>query len=212
MVLGQWKRTQVRPPRSRARARALSDGDAAAGRRSCSIALALLFGAEPFNPEPENRDRIPVHFLGMIPDKNRKSASVEGGSRHGLAVRVQDGEPRKFLKADWIPAAEYAAFEGEGQDVAILVCCNRPLGTDNDVTTIMIAGYSGPATLFAAQAATAGNIPDLRPEQTPGKPVSAIVKFRYKKKPKFRPSLDGLRTPVARTAKWGPPWSGFFSA
>ncbi|HKV09300.1 MAG TPA: hypothetical protein VJ725_14245 [Thermoanaerobaculia bacterium] len=175
------------------------------------IALALLWGAEPFSPRPENRDRIPIHFLGMIPDNQRSSASVEEGPRHGLAVQVHSGEARSFLKVDRIPAAEYAAFEGEGQDAAVLVACNRPLGTDKDVTTIVIAGYSGPSTLAAAQEATSKGIPDLRPDETPGQPVFAVMKVQSKKKRQFRKSLDGLRTPIAKTAKWGPPWPGFFS-
>ena len=46
MVLGQWKRTQIRPPRSRARARTPSGVAAELGRRSCSTTSAGRVGGD----------------------------------------------------------------------------------------------------------------------------------------------------------------------
>lgn len=177
--------------------------------RASEIALSLLWGAEPFGKEEANRDRIPVHFLGMT-DQGGPSAILQQSSRHGLNVRIPNSKARKYIKVDWLPAERYGAYKGDGQDAAVLVACYQPLGTTEDVTTIVIAGYTGLSTLVAAQEATSKRIPEIQPEETPGEPCFATLKFTYRKRSQKRKSVDNLRSHV-EPSYWGPPWdNGFF--
>jgi hypothetical protein len=172
-------------------------------------AFALLWGVEPFDSRAKKRDRIPVHFLGM--NAETPSALLRENGKHGLSVQVPGAGERSYLKVDWLPPEEYAPYQGVGQDAAVLAVCHRPLGTQENVTTIVIAGYTGLATLTATKQATFKKIPDLLPAATPGQPCFAVVRFQYKKRRHYRGvSLDDLRAAVEDSATWGPPWDGFF--
>jgi hypothetical protein len=172
-------------------------------------ALSLLWGAQPFDARPQNRDRIAVHFLGMSGEK--QSSLLREGPRRGLSVQLPNAAARSHVPVDWWPPEVYGPHEGDGQDAALLVACHRPLGTQENVTTVVIAGYTGLATLTATEQATYKRIPDLQPDAKPGEPQFAILKFRFKKERHRRgESLDNLRSPEEGKATWGPPWNGFF--
>ncbi|HEX4959470.1 MAG TPA: hypothetical protein VF173_01430 [Thermoanaerobaculia bacterium] len=178
--------------------------------RASELALTLLWGAEPFDSSAKNREKIPISFLGMQTDSKEPSALLQEGTRHGLSILPSGAKEKSFLKADWLPPEKFGPYKGTGQDAAVLVVCNRPLGTKNDVTTVVIAGYTGLATLVAAQEATYKEIPDLQPHETPGEPVFAALKFRYKKRIQYKRMLDNLRTLEEGSTKWAPPWHAAF--
>lgn len=152
--------------------------------RASEIALALLWGAEPNDGSPKNQERIPFHFAGMELSSGLDSALVTRDSSLGYGINVLDPktEERRLLKVDWLPPDEYKSSMKSGQDVAVLVACYRPLGTSEPVTTIVISGYTYLSTLEATRALECGNIPELNPSATPGKPCIAVMKFEFTKK------------------------------
>ncbi|MFL6264348.1 MAG: hypothetical protein ACJ76Y_32065 [Thermoanaerobaculia bacterium] len=174
------------------------------------IALALLWGAQPFVAAPQNQDQVPVHFLGMKQEHPQPSAILIDSSRHGIDVRIPKSLRRNFVKVDWLPSGKYEPSTKDGQEAAVLVACHRPLGTEKDVTTIIIAGYTGTSTLEAAHEVTYKKIPDLDPSIAPGEPCFAVLKFIFRKRAQRRASSRSLRSPKEGTAIWGPPWEGFF--
>lgn len=175
------------------------------------VALASLWRAEPFKGDGKNREKIPISFLGMQRENGEPSSLLQDGPRHGLNILTPESRERNFLKVKWLPLDKFAQYKGAGQDAAVLVCCYRPMGTEKEVTTIVIAGYTGLSTLVAAQEATYKEIPELRPEEKPGYPCLAVLKFRYKKRPQYkRRALDNLRIPEEGSSKWAPPWNEFF--
>jgi hypothetical protein len=169
------------------------------------IALALLWQAEPFNANKDNRSKIPISFLGMSMEHG--SALLVESTRHGILLPGSTGNC--YLKVDWLPPEKFGPYVGLGRDAAILVVCHRPLGTERDVTSIVIAGYTGLATLVAAQELTRKTLPDIKPEENPGTPCLAALKFAYKKRRQYRRSLDNLRSFKEGSAQWAPPWNDF---
>lgn len=178
---------------------------------ACEIALAWLWKAEPFSANAKNRDRLPISFLGMTAEITPPSALLQESKRHGLTILHTDSKARTFLKVDWLPPEEYGSHNGIGQDAAILVGCQQPMGTEKNVTTIVIAGYTGLSTLVAAEEATYSQIPDLRLGENLGRPCLSVLKFRYRKRPQYKRVLDSLRTAEEGSSQWAPPWKDFFS-
>ena len=177
------------------------------------VVLSLLWQAEPFKEDVGNREKIPISFLGMHRERKEPSALLQDGARHGIYIRTPESRERKLLKVNWLPLEKFGPHKGSGQDAAVLVGCYQPMGTEKEVTTIVIAGYTGLATLVAAQEVTYKEIPELRPEEMPGRPCLAALKFRYKKRPQsqYKRALDNLRSFEEGSSKWAPPWHEFFS-
>jgi hypothetical protein len=175
------------------------------------VAIASLWGALPFNAKAENRARIPIRFVGMQTDPGATSSLLEESTRHGIAVSIPTVNKRAFLKTDWMPPEKFGPFKGTGEDSAVLVVCERPLGAQKDVSTIVIAGYTGLATLTAAQEATYERIPDFQPEATPGQPCIAALRFTFRKRRQYNKSTDNLRTREEGSGQWAPPWDKFLS-
>jgi len=175
------------------------------------MALSLLWGAQPFGGSPEDRGRVPIQFLGMEPEYPKPSTLLAESSRRGISVRIPPSPQPKFVRVDWLSSEKFGPSTKDGQEAAILVVCHRPLGTEKDVTTVVIAGYTGTSTLEATREVTYKKIPDLDPTATPGQPCFAVLKFTFKKKPQHRKSTFDPRSPREGTAVWGPPWDGFFS-
>lgn len=175
------------------------------------VALALLWGAEPFIGEAPNREKIPISFFGMQREGGAPSALLQQSTRYGFHILPPGATERKYLKVDWLPPEKFGPYKGTGQEAAILVGCNRPLGSQKDVTTIVVAGYTGLSTLVAAQEATSKPIPELQLAENPGQPCLAVLKLRYRKRRQYRQALANLRTPEEGSAKWAPPWPNFFS-
>jgi hypothetical protein len=178
---------------------------------ACEIAMARLWGAEPYDSRKANRDRIPVHFLGIKPEPATRGSSIlEESSRYGLNVQPPGEKKRRFVRMDWIPQERFESATGKGQDAATVVSCFRPLGTEAEVTTIIIAGYTGLATLVAAQQATNEKLPEFDPNEDPGRPCFSILKFGYEKHPRRGRSSYDLRSCEKGTEVWGPPWPEAF--
>lgn len=176
--------------------------------RASEVALAKLWGAEPFISTPTNRARIPFSILGMPPSFAVDSAVLKEGPRHGIEFQLPGRKESRFLKVDWYPPEKYGAATGRGQDSAIVVACHRPFGTELDITTIVLSGYTGLATFVAAQEVTSGGIVDI--DLDPGRPNWAAMKFNYQKRRQTSKSLDNLRQAEERSAVWGPPWDKLF--
>jgi len=168
------------------------------------IALATLFGVEPFQRPQES---AVLRFLGMR-RRNlfEESAFLVDDDPHGIEASSPDHAERRFAAVDWRPPEEYAAFSGEGQDAAAVVVCRRPLGIEVDVTTVVIAGYTGLATLLAARQLTHGE-PTIDERRLEGgsSPQVALFRYRFKKRP--TPASGGLadlRREIEGSEQWVP--------
>ena len=178
------------------------------------VALALLWGARPFVGSEKNRGRIPVHFRGMKgTEGERRSALIRENGPCGIDIMLPSGE-RKIVPVSWMPPSEYAQSTENGSDAAVLVFCNRPLGTDRPVTTLILAGYTGRATLRAVKEATHRELPisecDLEKVDQPH--LSVMTYDFTKVKQGKRPRMRGLRTEIQDSVLWGPPWPPLFQA
>jgi hypothetical protein len=179
---------------------------------ACEIALARLWQAEPFATQAGNRARVPVHFLGMSPDPGAKgSAMLEASTRHGFNIKVPGGAGRRFLRVDWVPPDRFPPAKFEGYDAALVVACRRPLGTEADVSTVVLAGYTALATLTAAEQATHRPPAALAPSAMLGMPAFALLRFRFTKRaPPKRPISEHLRILDDPSVRWAPPWNDSF--
>lgn len=168
---------------------------------SSEVALARLWGAEPYDALPGNRNRIPIHFLGMQPEpEDRHSALLRSGNRYGLDIQLPNETKRQFLEVDWVPPDRYGTKRTvAGQDAAAVVACFRPFGTERNVTTIVVAGYTGRATLFAAKQLIEEALPDFDPSVAPGQPHLSVLRFEFNER-----AVREHNKLVSRG--WGPPW------
>jgi hypothetical protein len=122
-----------------------------------------------------------------------------------LNIQPPGERGRKFLKVDWLSPEKYKAQKGSvRKDAAAVVACFRPFGTARDVTTIIIAGYTGRSTLFAAEQATDESLPELDPSENPGRPCFSVLKFEYNDRTRSEQAKKVSKT-------WAPPWREFFS-
>ncbi|HEV3063006.1 MAG TPA: hypothetical protein VGY48_32475, partial [Vicinamibacterales bacterium] len=86
-----------------------------------------------------------------------------------------------YLPVDWRTPKTYARWSGKGRDAGVLVVCNKPCGAEKDVTTLILAGYSGFATQdMATDVVADGQRIETRDVQ-PGHPVTRLLAARYKK-------------------------------
>jgi DNA-binding Xre family transcriptional regulator len=121
------------------------------------ILLSRFFGAEPFNPEPDNRFKIPFGFCWPETTAIEKESSLtcsdkarkRTGALPGIAVKGGIHVPADYMDyshfIDWAP-------NKLGLDCGLVFVANRPFGTDKDVKLIVLAGFSGMGTLAAAKA------------------------------------------------------------
>src|SRR6478672_6378145 len=90
---------------------------------ACEIALALLWGARPFEARASDRPRIPIRFVGMVPEHEFKTnALLKEGPWHGFELQCGNSQP-ELLKVDWLPPERYASFRGRLHDGAALAVC-----------------------------------------------------------------------------------------
>jgi hypothetical protein len=171
------------------------------------VALALLWGATPFESDARNREKIPVHIL--VPDSERPGASaVMGPGGHGFTIHDPEVDTkRRTISVTWKPIAEYESTKCEGQDAAVVVVAKSPLGSPHDVTTILILGYTGLATEIATRELTLGE-PPVSEDSMQAEGIQLLAyKFRYRK-PKRAPGATGeLRRQIENDGQWGPPWA-----
>ena len=172
------------------------------------VALSLLWDAEPFQNSAQNRDKLLVHML--IPDAERRGPSAvmgPAGRQHGFSIRESKrNSKRRTLPVTWSPLAEYEASRCEGRDAAVVVIAKSPLATANDVTTIVILGYTGYATEITTRELTLGE-PPVSADSMNGEGVQLLAYSCRYRKPKRPPGATGeLRREIEGEGKWGPPW------
>lgn len=172
-------------------------------------ALAALWGLTPHDSRLANRSKAPVQFAWAKDSMRRTSAfSHSDGRNCGVYVSASGGRGRErteyCVPADWMPADEYRRWTGRGRDAGILVVCRNPLGTEMAVTSIVLAGFSGFATVDMASDLVSDSLLVESDAVTPGRPVLRALSTLYKK-----PSIkDDSRVRISKGRRWfSPPWS-----
>lgn len=170
-------------------------------------ALAALWCLTPGNDSPENAKKAPFQFLW---DSDLRRASAFGARKRGtekIGVRMSVAGAKNsrghHVPVDWLAPEHYARWNGKGRDAGVLVICHKPLGTECNVSSVILAGYSG----FATQDMATDFIDDgLRIESgdvQPGHPVIRVLAARYKKVG----TRHEKRQRVSKGRRWfGPPW------
>ena len=169
------------------------------------IALSLLWDAKPLDASDENRSRLPVQFHGMRHSRP-ESAMLVDSDQHGL--RIHDPKKKKpvHVSVDWFPLDTYMPYIGEGWDASLAVVCRQPFGTEEPVTTVVVSGYTGRATLLTTEELTHGEPPLSLAEL--GHPELAVFRYRFKKRAyRGQATTAGLRKVVKDSGVWGPPWA-----
>lgn len=166
------------------------------------VAMCLLYKAKPF--EVREREKLPVHILGMTPEITAESTVLVGGNEHGFSVA--HGKGRKKIYVHWVAPEDYSkARKDEGVDAAIVVVCRSPLGTEKPVTTVIIAGYRSLATRAVAAQLTLGRPPlDEQQLAKPGKVHLLGYRFYFRKPRGTYQSTADPRKEVRGTGKWIP--------
>lgn len=126
---------------------------------ACEILLCEIFGAEPFDPSPENRNKIPFGFCWEDNNPIVERSSLACSDR---ARKDTKGRPGIALKSRIHVAANYftdaAIFRKwktkSGQDCGLVFVANKPFGAVHNVKLIVLAGFSGVGTVAAAKALT----------------------------------------------------------
>jgi hypothetical protein len=175
---------------------------------AAEVALALLHGARPFDPSETNREKMAVTLIGKTErHRDGRSAVLSSGTSCCILLRVPGRRPVR-VKVDWLSDDDFKGPGCTGQEAAAVVLCRKPLGTPANVTTIVVAGYSGLATQQAAEELIHGE-PPITQEQldSPGVPILLAYTFQFRKRA-FRGgrSLDSLKSTVLKSGHWMPPW------
>ena len=174
------------------------------------VALAALWGLRPRETAAANRKLSPVQFVW---DASYDGKSAFGTSRH-------DGEPmginvgsktslgvvsKRFLvPVDWKSARQYAQWTGRGRDAGIMVVCYRPLNTRAEVTTIVLAGHSGFATVDMATDFVRDELRFEAHELRPSVVTMKVLSASYKK----RAGRGDSRSRFAKGRRWFTlPWN-----
>lgn len=171
------------------------------GRRSCivtgsprsnratEVILSDHFDAEPFNPDPTNRAKIPFRFVfpdGEQVTKNYSTAEPFRGSRSRSGLGIWDSRRRHFIvEVDWWSREEYLQRVIEsGHDGAIVMVIRHGSGS-TETRTIVVAGFSAVGTVGAMKALLR-DFRDLEP--VPGaRHVLGVVDVTFQK---LRPDQD----------------------
>jgi len=169
------------------------------------IALALLWNAVPFDHSAENRQAIPIHILGMMPELHERSAILEPSTRNGFDLRLSSKQDRRFIRVSWETAEKYGDWTGQGEDAAVVVVAKDPFDTGRSVTTIVISGYTGRATFLASKELIYGEPPITKEDLMAPEPVIATFLFYFRKLPyRGGRTLAGLRREIPGTERWMP--------
>jgi hypothetical protein len=120
------------------------------------ILLSEFFKAEPFNPDKDNRKKVPFGFCwtDRHPMVEKSSLTCSAFARKktrnipGIAIRNGPHVPAHYRS----PTAFYKWDTRDGRDCGLVFVANRPFGADRDVKLIVLAGFSGTGTVAAARA------------------------------------------------------------
>jgi DNA-binding Xre family transcriptional regulator len=147
------------------------------------ILLSSFFGADPFNPNEDNRAKIPFGFCWPENSPTATESSLTCSetarkrvhSRFGIAVAGGN-----HVEAHHKPLDEYHAWKTkEGLDAGLIFVANNPFGTNNKNKLIVLAGFAGIGTLAAAKAL----VQDFRYLEPVGddRCVYGVVQAKYQK-------------------------------
>jgi hypothetical protein len=171
------------------------------------IALASLWRLTPFSTDKRDRDRIPFAFVWETPTSSSFSLTKNQHDRLGLylyATGAKNERSRHHVAIDWRPPRDFAIWTGKGHDAGVFVVCNRPLGTDRDVTTIILAGHSGFATLDMTIDLARNGLRIESDAVRAGVPVVRVLSAVFRKNSRRGDS----RKRASKGRRWiGPPWS-----
>jgi hypothetical protein len=176
--------------------------------QATEIALAALWRLEPFGGTSENRSKAPVAFV-WEPAQARSTFSEPRQPDVKLGIYmsvtgVKNERSRYHVPVDWRPSREYVKWIGRGRDAGLLVLCNRPLGTEQDVTTVVLAGYSGFATVDMATDFARNGLRIESADVRPGASVVRVLSALYRK----TSARGDSRQRVLKGRRWfSPPWS-----
>lgn len=113
-----------------------------------------------------------------------------------------------LIEVDQRKPKDYQKWEGEGWDAGVVIVCRRPFDTQEDVTTIIMAGYTALSTIQIGEHLSGGTVPigaeDLGP---PGSLAVRYLSFSYRK------TGRNDRVPRKANLKWfRPPWKDLLAA
>lgn len=175
--------------------------------RASEIVLSLFDGAAPFDASSANRERASIQFLGRsMSHKDAGSTILAESTWCGILFRSPDKREPLRVKVDWVSEDEFRGAALEGVDGAAIVVCRRPLDATADVTTLVIAGYTGLATQQAAEDLIHGEPPiSVEQLERSGTPIRIGHTFHFKKRAYHgQKNLDTLKVPVRGSARWLP--------
>lgn len=174
------------------------------------VALSQLWALKPFDSSQRNQERSPLQFIW---ESGYTGQSAFGHCRAvhehiGVYVGVRDGSGvvnrRHAVPVDWKPAKAYANWVGKAKDAGVTVACYKPLGTNGDVTTIVLAGHSGFATHDMALDLVRDGLRFETDELRPNVPTMKVLWAPYKK----LSGLNGSRVRLAKGRRWFElPWT-----
>lgn len=147
------------------------------------IALCLLAGAKPFDGSVANKQKVPLHIIGIdSPDGKPSAVLTPSRNEHGFKVAADDNEEREWIRVHWLPPEKYERWHDEEDDAAIVAVCRSPLGTTKRVTTILMIGYSGLATQSVARQLTHDGWPPLSEANLSDRKLHLFpYRFQFKK-------------------------------
>lgn len=147
------------------------------------ILVSRFFDAEPNEPSPENRRKIPFGFCWADDSAivRKSTLTCSDAAREEMKQRpgIVTSEGIHVL-ANYQPDDKFREWETEeGLDCGLVFVANKPFGTDNDIKLIVLAGFTGVGTLAAARAL----VRDYRYLEPIGEEtyVYGVVQAKYRK-------------------------------
>ncbi|MDW7680764.1 MAG: helix-turn-helix transcriptional regulator [bacterium] len=153
--------------------------------RITELVLAKLYGAEPFNPSSDNREKIPYRFVRPQEwgESKLESAVTEISANGKLRGIFSQKSKQVIAFSEYFDDFFNRRIE-HGRDCGLLVVVNRPFGTTVDVKTIILAGYTGLGSYGMAQLLLKERN-NLEPRTS--KPLERVAQFEFKK---MSPDID----------------------
>ena len=157
-------------------------------------------------PSSSEGEKCPFQFLwNSSPRKSLFGRAIRGSETPGISVRIdgKKGFRYELVPVDWKSQPEYVRWTGRGKDAGALVVCHKPLKTDADVTTIILAGFSGFATIDMAKDIVTDGFGIPTEGVQPDTPIVRILSATFKK----AAGKGESRERIERGRKWlSPPW------
>lgn len=164
------------------------------------IAASLLWDASPWDDSIANTARLPFAIVSATNRYSGVSAWMRNGPFSGFEFKTVTGVSRH--QVDWYEPKRFGKVRSErDHDAAVVIVCRRPLGTEKDVTTLIVMGYTGLASLQAAKSLISDDLGSLL--LVPGQPEVGVFDFQFSVRPPPKP-VDGAdhRKPIESSGRW----------